>query len=55
MALKAASDRLVVTLVKTRDTMIHATTIEVRLASGDVNSGLARKLDCKELRLMAFA
>jgi hypothetical protein len=38
MALKAASDRLVVTLVKTRNAMFHATTIEVRLASGDVNS-----------------
>ena len=38
MALKAASDRLVVTLIKTRNTMVRATTIEVRLASGDVNS-----------------
>jgi hypothetical protein len=38
MALKAANDRLAVTLHKTRDTMFHATTIEVRLASGDVNS-----------------
>jgi hypothetical protein len=38
MALKAASDRLVVTLIKTRNTMVRATTIEVRLASGDVDS-----------------
>jgi len=37
MALKAASDRLVVTLVKTKTTLVRATTIEVRLASGDVN------------------
>jgi hypothetical protein len=37
MALKAASDRLVVTLVKTKNTLVRATTIEVRLASGDVN------------------
>jgi hypothetical protein len=38
MALKAANDRLAVTLHKTRNAMFRATTIEVRLASGDVNS-----------------
>jgi len=38
MALKAASDRLVFADVKTRDKMVHAKTVEVRLASGDVSS-----------------
>jgi hypothetical protein len=38
MALKAASDRLVVTLVKTKKTKDVETSIEVRLASGDVDS-----------------
>ncbi len=38
MALKAASDRLAVTLIKTKTTTLHATSIEVRLASGDVDS-----------------
>jgi hypothetical protein len=38
MALKAASDRLAVTLVKTRKTKDIEASIEVRLASGDVNS-----------------